>query len=192
MWAGPATGATREMALTRLVAQFEDLGIYHMNREKAEDVLDDVDDDDDDDDDDSSDDSHRGNNQPQSKRRKNGSETRDAESVQKKRRSNESNGSGSGGGGDAELQSAHSVENLEWDMRGTNGVAEPQINDDNDNDTAMAEIPTEAYTTSQTSTSIMTHPSLTKDIETEKRLTEVDTSVRKMSLTKRFTFWKQG
>jgi hypothetical protein len=187
MWAGPATGATREMALTRLVAQLEDLGIYHMNREKAEDVLDDVDDDDD-----SSDNSHRGNNQPQSKKRKNGSETRDAESVQKKRRSNESNGSGSGGGGDAELQSAHSVENLERDMRGTNGVAEPQINDDNDNDTAMAEIPTEAHTTSQTSTSILTHPSRTKDIETEKRPTEVDTSVRKMSLTKRFTFWKQG
>jgi hypothetical protein len=187
MWAGPATGATREMALTRLVAQLEDLGIYHMNREKAEDVLDDVDDDDD-----SSDNSHRGNNQPQSKKRKNGSETRDAESVQKKRRSNESNGSGSGGGGDAELQSAHSVENLERDMRGTNGVAEPQINDDNDNDTAMAEIPTEAHSTSQTSTPIMTHPSRTKDIETEKRPTEVDTSLRKMSLAKRFTFWKQG
>jgi hypothetical protein len=45
MWAGPATGATREMALTRLVAQLEDLGIYYMNREKAENVLDDFDDD---------------------------------------------------------------------------------------------------------------------------------------------------
>jgi hypothetical protein len=40
VWKGPATGTTREIALMRVVAQVEELGMEQMGRINADDVLD--------------------------------------------------------------------------------------------------------------------------------------------------------
>jgi hypothetical protein len=207
LWKGPATGATREIALTRLVAQVEELGMDQMWWINTEYLLDGESDGEPGGDGDG-DGSSAGNDQQHSKKRKNGNEA-SGKSVLKKQKSYKPR---TGGGGNGSI-AAGAVEeavvpkrprkstgirvkrrrldhpNTAHVVTGKKLQGTDTVGPDIDNDTAMAKTPAKANSTSWISTTVETHSS-THDIQGvggDSAIVGTDTPTK--GWTGRFGFW---